>query len=130
MNCYFHPERAAIGACKGCSRGLCAECAVDTGKALACRGAHEAYVVDVEALIERNVAAFVGSSKKKKFMEYVGVGVILLLGIAMIVSSVLSDRDSVLEFVGGFILTLSVVIAVAKAWRTTRQKRKMSQTKT
>lgn len=36
MNCYRHPSRPAIGACKACSKGVCHECANDTKNGLAC----------------------------------------------------------------------------------------------
>ena len=37
MHCFYHPKKAAIGTCKSCGKGLCAECAVDLDKGLACK---------------------------------------------------------------------------------------------
>jgi hypothetical protein len=55
MRCFYHQDREAIGSCKSCNKGLCAECAVDLGKGLACRGRCEADVQGVIQLIDRNV---------------------------------------------------------------------------
>ena len=37
MRCFYHQDREAVGLCKSCAKGVCAECAVDLGNALACR---------------------------------------------------------------------------------------------
>jgi len=53
--CYYHPDRPAVGLCKYCQRGLCAECAAQAGDSLACRGLHEEQVRSMEALLQRNI---------------------------------------------------------------------------
>jgi len=37
MRCFYHQDKEAVGLCKSCAKGVCAECAVDLGNALACR---------------------------------------------------------------------------------------------
>jgi len=37
MKCAGHPESDAIGICLACARGVCDQCAVDLGRALACK---------------------------------------------------------------------------------------------
>ncbi|MBU4189689.1 MAG: hypothetical protein KJ886_01655 [Candidatus Thermoplasmatota archaeon] len=32
MKCFYNPTRDAVGVCKNCGKGLCAECAVDVGR--------------------------------------------------------------------------------------------------
>jgi hypothetical protein len=54
MRCFYHQDREAIGACKSCNKGLCAECAVDLGNGLACRGRCEADVQAVIRLVDQN----------------------------------------------------------------------------
>lgn len=54
VHCYNHTERDAVGSCKACSKGLCTECAVDLGHGLACRGAHEQRVTQLDHIISRN----------------------------------------------------------------------------
>lgn len=41
MHCARHPDREAVGLCRVCLRGVCADCAVDFGTGFACRGVHE-----------------------------------------------------------------------------------------
>jgi hypothetical protein len=54
MRCFNHTDREAIGTCKACSKGLCAECLVDLGHGLSCRGVHEATVESYRVMLERN----------------------------------------------------------------------------
>ncbi len=49
MRCFYHQDQEAVGSCKSCGKGLCAACAADLGRGLACRGRCEA---DVRAMIE------------------------------------------------------------------------------
>ena len=36
MNCYYHPDRDAVGACVNCGRFICAECKVELGDKIYC----------------------------------------------------------------------------------------------
>lgn len=54
MRCYYHHDKEAVGTCRSCSRGLCPDCAVDVGKALACRGHCEEDVRTFVAFIHRS----------------------------------------------------------------------------
>ena len=55
MHCFYHRDKDAVGTCKSCGKGLCAECAVDLGKGLACRGRCEADVHAIISLVDRNI---------------------------------------------------------------------------
>ncbi len=44
LNCYYHPDRPAVGLCKHCQRGLCTGCIVIVDDCLACKNRHEAQV--------------------------------------------------------------------------------------
>ena len=57
MNCFNHSDRPAIGLCKHCSKGLCTECTSDLGHGLACKGAHENQVEDLDMIIRKNTKA-------------------------------------------------------------------------
>ena len=50
MQCFRHPERAAVGICKHCQRGLCPDCVALVDDILACRDVHEK---DVAALTRK-----------------------------------------------------------------------------
>lgn len=54
MKCFNHPQNDAVGSCKHCLRGVCAQCAKDSGVGLACSEACESQIKSVHALVERN----------------------------------------------------------------------------
>lgn len=63
MNCFYHQEVPAVGICKSCSKGLCAECASDLGHGIACKGKHEEKVEAVNMIIEKNTKVYGSASK-------------------------------------------------------------------
>lgn len=78
MNCYYHPDKPAIGLCKYCQRGLCLECSVNAGDSLACRGLHEEQVRGMEALMKQNIlqSKRVGSDYLRNTIFYGVVGLL------------------------------------------------------
>ena len=54
MKCFNHPEIEAVGSCKFCYRGVCPQCAKDSGVGLASSEACESEVKAIHALVERN----------------------------------------------------------------------------
>ena len=63
MNCYYHPDRPAVGVCKHCQRGLCAEDAALVDDSLACKGRHENEVREMNQWMARNIL----QSKRSRF---------------------------------------------------------------
>ena len=57
MRCFTHSDRDAVGSCKACYKGLCAECAVDSEYGLSCRGEHEQVVAATDKMVARTVRA-------------------------------------------------------------------------
>ena len=55
MRCFYHQDKEGVGSCKSCGKALCAACAIDLGKGLACRGRCEPDVTALIQLIERNI---------------------------------------------------------------------------
>jgi len=55
MNCFYHPEKPAIGLCKYCQRGLCTDCAAIVDDVLACTHRHEDEVRQLGQLAARNL---------------------------------------------------------------------------
>jgi hypothetical protein len=53
--CYYHPDRPAVGLCKHCLRGLCADCAAAVDGLLACKDKHEAQVHVLEEMTRQNI---------------------------------------------------------------------------
>ena len=56
MKCFNHSQNDAVGSCKHCFRGLCPQCARDSGVGLACSEACESQIKSLHALVERNKA--------------------------------------------------------------------------
>jgi len=54
MRCFNHPDREAVGICKGCSKGLCTDCVVDLGHGIACKGVHEELVETYNTIVTKN----------------------------------------------------------------------------
>jgi hypothetical protein len=57
MKCFVHQSVDAVGLCRNCSRGVCAECAADRESGIACKGRCESEVDAMHALVRRNVVA-------------------------------------------------------------------------
>jgi len=78
LDCFYHPDKFAIGLCKYCQRGLCAECAAITDDVLACKGRHEDEVHVLELLAARNLfqSKRVGSGYMRNATFYGLVGVV------------------------------------------------------
>ncbi|HUH99221.1 MAG TPA: hypothetical protein VLZ89_17820 [Anaerolineales bacterium] len=76
MNCFYHPDRPAVGICKHCQRGLCAEDAALADDSLACKGRHEEQVRALNQLMERNLlqARRAGSVYNRNAIFYFLVG--------------------------------------------------------
>ncbi len=76
MNCYYHPDRPAVGICKHCQRGLCAQDAALVDDSLACKGRHENEVHETNQLTARNIlqAKRVGSIYNRNAIFYFLVG--------------------------------------------------------
>jgi len=80
MNCFYHPEKPAIGLCKHCQRGLCAECAAVMDDVLACKSRHEGNVHQLEQLTARTLfqSQRVKSSYTRNAIFYGLVGVLFV----------------------------------------------------
>ncbi len=78
MNCYYHPERNAVGLCRHCQRGLCEECATEVDEVLACQGRHEEQVRLLEQLTARSLlqSRRAGSAYSRNAVFYGLVGLL------------------------------------------------------
>ena len=74
MNCFYHPERAALGLCKYCQRGLCNECLAVIDDTLACKNRHEEQVRAMGSLLTQ--AKRVKSDYLRNTIFYGSVGLL------------------------------------------------------
>lgn len=72
MQCFYHPDQPALGICKYCNRGICAECISEVEDSLACKNRHEEKVRVIDQLVERNLlqAGRVGSVYRRNAIFY------------------------------------------------------------
>jgi hypothetical protein len=56
MRCYYHNEIEAVGICNAYNKGICSECAEDTGNGLACKDTCIDEVKAVNEIIEKKNA--------------------------------------------------------------------------
>lgn len=65
-----------MGLCKYCQRGLCSDCAAQSGDSLACKGLHEEQVRAMEVLMQKNIlqSKRVGSDYLRNTIFYGLVG--------------------------------------------------------
>ncbi|MGA9472199.1 MAG: hypothetical protein WBV36_07030 [Terriglobales bacterium] len=54
MKCFNHPGMDAVGSCKNCFKGVCVQCAKDTGIGVVCSAPCEEEVKSIRAMVERN----------------------------------------------------------------------------
>lgn len=81
MKCFVHQSIDAVGLCRNCSRGVCAECAADRPSGIACKNRCEATVDAMDGLIRRNVAV----ASKPEATHWLQV--IVYLGAAVVFSA-------------------------------------------
>jgi len=63
MNCFNHQDIPAVGLCKSCSKGLCADCAIDLDHGIACKNNHEEQDKALDMIITKNTKIYSSASK-------------------------------------------------------------------
>ncbi len=111
MNCFLHSSVPAIGICKHCQKGLCRDCATDTGSGLACTGSCVESVNSINALVDRNIKI----SGKQKGGGYLGALFLGTMGAIFLLFGLSGVRDASLPISMGIGL---IVFAVLFAGRT------------
>lgn len=90
MNCFNHPGQPAVGCCKSCGKGLCADCAAALPNGLACRHACEERVALINQIIDNNqkiiMAANVQVRSSGLFILLIGVAFCLFGFLPLLVS--------------------------------------------
>jgi hypothetical protein len=81
MKCYSHPNTDAVAICKNCSKGLCRECLVELENGIACKGACEKEVKDINEIMARGKTAYQKTAQayKRNAIIYTLMGSIFAL---------------------------------------------------
>ncbi len=89
VNCFNHPDRAALGLCKSCGKGLCRDCLAELQDGLACKGRCEPRVALINRIIDSNkqvLAVARSNMRGVVILLFVMGGVFLLLGLGSLVA--------------------------------------------
>ena len=81
MNCFYHPDKPAVGLCKHCQRGLCTDCAKVVEDVLACKDRHEEQVHELLELTRQDIlkSKRAGSDYVRNTIFYGSVGVLFTI---------------------------------------------------
>ncbi len=65
MNCFNHKDKPAIGICKSCQKAVCSECAIDTGRGVACCTECEIEVDVINQILDKSKLIYSIGEKPK-----------------------------------------------------------------
>jgi hypothetical protein len=107
--CYYHPDHPAVGVCKHCGRGLCADCATLVDDTLACKDRHEQQVRGLNLVAERGIlqAKRVGAGYLRNAIFYGLVG-ILFAGFGWMQYRFLGLQAIFFILIGAFLLYAAI----------------------
>ncbi|ELI0612412.1 TPA: hypothetical protein I7751_21335 [Vibrio vulnificus] len=54
MRCFYHEDSHANGVCKFCNKAICKDCAIDTGRGVACSSECAKEVVDYNLIMDKS----------------------------------------------------------------------------
>lgn len=105
MKCFSHLQAEAVGTCKYCFKGVCADCAKDTGIGIVCSPQCEEEVRSLKAMTDRSKQAFPLVAKTH------GRNAILLalFGVVFIVFGAIERSDS---FIFPFLFSFGVLMVI------------------
>jgi hypothetical protein len=81
MKCFSHPATDAIASCKHCFKGVCPQCARDTGIGVVCSPACEEEVRSIRAMVERNRKAYplAARSQSRNAIWFTALALVLIV---------------------------------------------------
>lgn len=105
MECFSHRGTPAVGCCKHCGKGLCTECARDTGGGLCCSDACRAELSASQEMVRRGKRAYGldGKGAPSAIFVNLGTGLVFLVWGATLAKTPLAY----------FLVTLGVVFVAA-----------------
>jgi len=109
VNCFYHPDQPALGTCKHCHRGVCADCLAIVDDSLACKDRHEEQVAGLNLLAARNLlqANRIGTNYRRNAVFYFLSGA-LFAGFGLYQYRFAGLQALFLIFIGLFLLYAAV----------------------
>ena len=108
MKCFAHPQMDAVGNCKHCFKGICAQCAKDTGIGIVCSEPCEVEVKSIHALVQRNRKMHAFAPKTYLRSAYL----FLILVAAFITFGIISDS----KFLSAYLTVFGVAMLCGAAF--------------
>jgi hypothetical protein len=104
MKCFKHPQADAVGTCKHCSKGVCGECASDTGFGIVCGPPCQEELRSIKTLLERNKKSYalVAKTHSRNALW------LALIGLAFIAFGMIQRGNVFLPVLGAIFLLGSV----------------------
>jgi len=129
MQCFYHPERGAVGLCRNCGKAVCRDCVEDVGGSLLCVGCQEIARNEQQAAEQEDQAArdriAARAALKLRIAQYVFWGTVIfgvVLGVAQIIGFATGSlQDPRFSSPGGIIsflvaLPFGILIAAYVMW--------------
>jgi hypothetical protein len=117
MRCYYHRDQEAVGVCKSCGRGLCAECAADIGKGLACRSRCEEDARAIVQVVNRSIRLGAKSEALLHANQRSRLGAALLYlvlgGVFLVGGWMDRERFTILIVIGGCMIAFGLFYLLA-----------------
>lgn len=115
LKCFYHHDRDALGTCKACGKGLCADCLEDFDKGLACRGRCEEDVRRLLEYIDYSVRSYVEATRVGRAWFFLMATVLIVLGAILLAIPAAEHSLWYVAVPGGMLVGLGLLIWV-RGW--------------
>ena len=113
MKCAYHPETDAIGICMACERGVCAACAVDMERGLACKDRCEPEVrrlLDLRDFSFSQPHYFQRRIQGHRIGRAIGIGWGTIAGIILLIVGYVQGESAALGAGAAVVLITAVIL--------------------
>lgn len=110
MNCYAYRERAAIGVCKNCGKGVCGECIETAEGVLACKDKCVEEVILQNNDVKQIRQLMIVQKNMSKMAIWILASGSLVVFIIGIIGLIMNDSEGWIGIIAGAIMLLSVVV--------------------
>lgn len=118
MNCYRHSDVRAVGTCVACGKGLCAQCAVEVQKALACKDSCEPRVELFNKIMDSQAKVLSATKSQMKIMDILGatLGLVFFI-LAFYAYSLMGIFSAIILVIVGVLVEVQIIMRWRKKSR-------------
>ena len=128
MNCFQHQSSPAVACCKSCSKGVCAQCALESVAGISCSAACQDFALKIDQM-NRSALKIYGIGEKRSLVPP-GALIYLFMGLIFLAFGVLELARSPDFFVSPaanglvfFMLCFGLLFIAIGGWAWRRQRR-------